>query len=196
MGLGDAFEKHYARAMPLSVPVAALSGASTLGPWGWGAQSSAAACAEIDVTSLTPEEAGNLKIRIAAPDTYRASGVDYNVVLPSTQATLLKRADGSPFLRLTSDRVVQEPSSPFLELSGRLAACASTLLLDPATDRPQAAASSEFADFARPRRVGPACAPQPRAGSGAGSLNGLPRRRRARCTTRAGRRHRVEAVTP
>ena len=65
--------------------------------------------AEIDVTSLTPEEAGNLKIRIAAPETYRASGIDYNSVLPTTQAALLKRPDGRPFLRLTSDRVVQEP---------------------------------------------------------------------------------------
>ncbi|MDO9315522.1 MAG: FimV/HubP family polar landmark protein [Burkholderiaceae bacterium] len=98
--------------------------------------------AEIDVTSLTPEEAGNLKIRIAAPETYRASGVDYNSVLPSTQAALLKRADGRPFLRLTSDRVVQEPFvDVILELSwstGRLVR-EYTLLFDPPSERPQAA---------------------------------------------------------
>ena len=50
--------------------------------------------AEIDITSLTPEEAANLKVHVASPDAYRAAGVDYNVVLPSTQAALLRRADG------------------------------------------------------------------------------------------------------
>ena len=101
--------------------------------------------AEIDITSLTPEEAGNLKIRIATPETYRASGVDYNSVLPTTQAALLKRSDGRPFLRLTSDRVVQEPFvDVILELSwstGRLVR-EYTLLFDPPSDRAQAAASA------------------------------------------------------
>ena len=65
--------------------------------------------AEIDVTSVTPEEAANLRVRIATPEAYRAAGVDYNPVLPGTQAELLRRADGRPYLRLTSDRGVQEP---------------------------------------------------------------------------------------
>ncbi len=99
--------------------------------------------AEIDVTSLTPDEAANLKIRIAPPDSYRAAGVDYNSVLPGTQAALLRRSDGVPFLRLTSDRVVQEPFvDVILELSwstGRLVR-EYTLLFDPPSDRPSAAA--------------------------------------------------------
>ncbi|MEP7100824.1 MAG: FimV/HubP family polar landmark protein [Burkholderiales bacterium] len=65
--------------------------------------------AEIDVTSLTPEEAANLRVRVAPPDSYKAAGVDYNAVLPSTQVELLRRADGRPYLKLTSDRGVQEP---------------------------------------------------------------------------------------
>ncbi len=65
--------------------------------------------AEIDVTSITPEEASNLNIRIAPPEQYRAAGVDYNAVLPATRVALLRRADGRPYLRVTSDRVVQEP---------------------------------------------------------------------------------------
>jgi pilus assembly protein FimV len=65
--------------------------------------------AEIDVTSVTPEEATNLRVRIATPEAYRAAGVDYNPVLPGTQAELLRRPDGRPYLRLTSDRGVQEP---------------------------------------------------------------------------------------
>jgi pilus assembly protein FimV len=121
--------------------------------------------AEIDVTSLTPEEAGNLKIRIATPETYRASGVDYNSVLPSTQAALLKRADGRPFLRLTSDRVVQEPFvDVILELSwstGRLVR-EYTLLFDPPSDRAQAAASAPPAAVATaPVFSAPPAAPRP-----------------------------------
>ena len=65
--------------------------------------------AEIDVTSLSAEEASNLKVRIAPPESYRAAWVDYNPVLPATQAVLLRRADGRPYLRLSSDRAVQEP---------------------------------------------------------------------------------------
>lgn len=94
--------------------------------------------AEIDITSLTPAEAADLKVHVASPDAYRAAGVDYNVVLPSTHAALLRRADGRPFLRLTSDKVVQEPFvDVILELSwasGRLVR-EYTLLFDPPSDR-------------------------------------------------------------
>ena len=99
--------------------------------------------AEIDVTSLTPEEAANLKVRIASPDAYRSAGIEYNAVLPSAQATLLRRPDGRAFLRLTSDKIVQEPFvDVILELSwssGRLVR-EYTLLFDPPSDRALAAA--------------------------------------------------------
>jgi pilus assembly protein FimV len=92
--------------------------------------------AEIDVTSLTPEEASNLRVRIAPPESYRAAGVDYNAVLPNTQAVLLRHPDGRPYLRLTSDRAVQEPFvDVILEISwstGRLVR-EYTLLFDPPT---------------------------------------------------------------
>jgi len=65
--------------------------------------------AEIDVTSMAPEEASNLRVRVAPPESYKAAGVDYNAVLPSTQVEMMRRADGRPYLKLTSDRGVQEP---------------------------------------------------------------------------------------
>ncbi|MDQ2779699.1 MAG: hypothetical protein M3Y32_09095, partial [Pseudomonadota bacterium] len=65
--------------------------------------------AEVDVTSITPEEASSLAVKVAAPDAYRAAGVDYNNVLPSTQVRLMRRPDGRSFLRLSSDRAVLEP---------------------------------------------------------------------------------------
>lgn len=135
--------------------------------------------AEIDVTSLTPEEAGNLKVRIAPPESYRSLGIDYNSVLPTTQATLLKRADGRPFLRLTSDRVVQEPFvDVILELSwstGRLVR-EYTLLFDPPATQaaasvpaPAVATAPVFAAppappataAARPQRPAPVAPPTP-----------------------------------
>jgi len=90
--------------------------------------------AEIEVTSLTPEEQASLRIRVAPPESYRAANVDYNPVLPSTRATFEKRADGRLFVRLVSDRGVQEPFvDVILEISwatGRLVR-EYTLLFDP-----------------------------------------------------------------
>ena len=107
--------------------------------------------AEIDVTSLTPEEASGLRVRIAPPESYRAAGVDYNAVLPATQAVLLRRADGRPYLRLSSDRAVQEPFvDVILELTwstGRLVR-EYTLLFDPPSNRGVAAAPAPVAPAA------------------------------------------------
>ncbi len=92
--------------------------------------------AEIDVTSMTPEETANLRVKVASPDSYRSAGVDYNPILPGTQVELRRRADGKPFLRLTSDRGVQEPFvDVILEMNwatGRLVR-EYTLLFDPPT---------------------------------------------------------------
>ena len=131
--------------------------------------------AEIDVTSLTPEEASNFQARVANPSAYRAAGVDYNNVLPTTQISLQRRADGRPFLRITSDRAVQEPFvDVILEISwatGRLVR-EYTLLLDPPTGNRQAAApatapvmsggdSSTAAQASSPATA-PSAAPTPR----------------------------------
>ncbi len=90
--------------------------------------------AEIDVTSMSPEEAANLRVRVAPPESYKAAGVDYNAVLPGTQVELLRRADGRPYLKLSSDRGVQEPFvDVILELNwstGRLVR-EYTMLFDP-----------------------------------------------------------------
>ncbi|WP_457425146.1 FimV/HubP family polar landmark protein [Roseateles sp. P5_E7] len=89
--------------------------------------------AEIDVTSLTSEETATLKVRVAPPDAYRTSGVDYNPVLTSAQVLVVRR-DGRTLLRVSSDRAVQEPFvDVILELTwstGRLVR-EYTLLFDP-----------------------------------------------------------------
>jgi pilus assembly protein FimV len=127
--------------------------------------------AEIDVTSLTPEEAANLRVRVAPPESYRAAGVDYNAVLPGTNITLQRRADGRPYLRLNSDRAVQEPFvDVILEISwssGRLVR-EYTMLFDPPTvarapvpapAAPAAAPSIAAAPPAAPAPAAPATRP-------------------------------------
>jgi len=105
--------------------------------------------AEIDVTSLSPDEGGSLQVRVASPETYRAAGVDYNQVLTATSIVLQRRTDGRPYLRIVSDRTVQEPFvDVILDLSwssGRLVR-EYTLLFDPPSSRPAAQATSPVID--------------------------------------------------
>jgi pilus assembly protein FimV len=117
--------------------------------------------AEIDVTTLTPEEGSSLQVRVATPETYRAAGVDYNQVLSATSIVLQRRADGRPFLRITSDRTVQEPFvDVILDLAwstGRLVR-EYTLLFDPPSSRPAAQTTSPVIEA--PAQPAPAPAPE------------------------------------
>jgi pilus assembly protein FimV len=126
--------------------------------------------AEIDVTSMTPEEAASLKLRIAPPEAYRSAGVEYNPVLPSTQVQLVNRPGGRSVLRVTSDRAVLEP---FVDViveatwsSGRLVR-EYTMLFDPPGSRQAAAPAPAAAPVITPApaEAAPpvAAAPTPRA---------------------------------
>ena len=121
--------------------------------------------AEIEVTSMSAEEAANLRIRVAPPEAYRAANVEYNAVLPGTRATLQRRPDGRQFVRLTSDRGVQEPFvDVILEISwatGRLVR-EYTLLFDPPT-MARAPAPSPTVPAAATRPTAPAVAEAPAA---------------------------------
>ena len=126
--------------------------------------------AEIEVTSLSPEEAASLKLRVATPDAYRAAGVEYNPILPTAQVQVQRRADGRAYLRVSSDRAVLEP---FVDViieanwsSGRLVR-EYTMLFDPPTARTaQAPAPAVAPVFAPPPAPAPApavaAAPAPR----------------------------------
>lgn len=120
--------------------------------------------AEIDVTSLTSEEASTLQVKVATPETYRAAGVDFNGALSSATITLQRRADGRPFLRISSDRTVQEP---FVDLildlawsSGRLVR-EYTLLFDPPTNTRTPARASTAPVMDAPAPVAPTAKPAP-----------------------------------
>jgi pilus assembly protein FimV len=111
--------------------------------------------AEIDVPDINAEEASSLKASIASADAFRAAGLDFNPALAGAQVTLQRRADGRSFIRLSSDRPVNEP---FVDLileaswaTGRIVRDY-TMLLDPPAMRAAAPAVSV-----------PAAAPQPAA---------------------------------
>ena len=109
--------------------------------------------AEIDITSITAEEASSLKLRVAPADAYLAAGVEYNAVLPSAQVQVVKRPDGRSGVRITSDRAVLEP---FVDViieatwsSGRLVR-EYTMLFDPPSARTAQAAAPATAPVITP----------------------------------------------
>jgi len=94
--------------------------------------------AEIEVTSITPEEASSLQLRVAPAEAFRAAGVEYNAALPSARAEIVKRPDGRSVVRITGERAVLEP---FVDViieatwsSGRLVR-EYTMLFDPPGSR-------------------------------------------------------------
>ncbi|RZL08806.1 MAG: hypothetical protein EOP40_11915, partial [Rubrivivax sp.] len=120
--------------------------------------------ADIEITSITPEETASLQARVASPETYRAAGVDYNQVLGATNITLQRRADGRSVLRLSSERAVTEPFvDAILDLawsSGRLVR-EYTLLFDPPASRPSTQALNSPTMDAPAPRPAPVPAPVP-----------------------------------
>ncbi len=99
--------------------------------------------AEIEVTELTPAEAGGLKVNIASTEAFNAAGVPYNAALADVRVNLQRRADGRYVVRLTSNRMLSEP---FVDLlleansnSGRIVRDY-TVLLDPPKSRTATAA--------------------------------------------------------
>ena len=65
--------------------------------------------AEIEVPEINAEEAASLKTSIASPAAFAAAGLEYNAAMASLQATLQRRPDGRAYIRLSSDRPVNDP---------------------------------------------------------------------------------------
>lgn len=64
--------------------------------------------AEIDFLDISADEAATLSAAIASQDAFRAAGMSYSTVVSSIQATVQKRADGQPFIRLSSSGVIND----------------------------------------------------------------------------------------
>lgn len=65
--------------------------------------------AEIDILDINAEETASLKTSVASQDAFRSSGMEYNAALNGLQISLQKRPDGRSYLRISSDRAVNDP---------------------------------------------------------------------------------------
>lgn len=65
--------------------------------------------ADIAIPQATATELNNLVARMASPEVFRAQGMDYSNAARSIQVQLLRKADGTASLRLTSNAPVQDP---------------------------------------------------------------------------------------
>ena len=119
--------------------------------------------AGIEVPDINAEEATSLKATLASPEAFRAAGMEYNPALANAQITLNKRANGSSYLLVRSDKVVTDP---FLNLvinanwsNGRIVRNY-TLLLDPPAPKQSEAVTAPIAALPTPAPV-PAPLPAP-----------------------------------
>src|SRR6185369_12109797 len=121
--------------------------------------------ADIDIPEITAEEVASLRAVVASPEAFRAAGFEYNAAMANVQITLQRRPDGRYFLRLSSQRPVNDP---FIDLileaswsSGRIVRDY-TMLFDPPNLRQSAPSlAAEVAPATRPAQTPPrAAAPQ------------------------------------
>jgi len=111
--------------------------------------------AEIELTAVTPEEAGDLTAKLAPVEAFKAANIDFNPALMNLRFDIEQRGDRR-FIRVTSSQPVNEPFvDMLLELTwgkGRLVR-EYTFLLDPADTRsaqaPQVAAPVDVANGER-----------------------------------------------
>ncbi len=90
--------------------------------------------AEIELTSVSRDETAALTARLASPDTFAQANIDYGSMLAGLRFSVQRRANGNPYVLVTSSQLVNEPFLDVLvELnwgSGRLVR-EYTLLIDP-----------------------------------------------------------------
>jgi pilus assembly protein FimV len=65
--------------------------------------------AEIEILDINAEESSSLKAAVASPDAFRAAGLDYNPAMSNVKLSLERRANGQAYLRLSSDRAINDP---------------------------------------------------------------------------------------
>lgn len=115
--------------------------------------------AEIELTA-SREEYSSLSARLASAEAFRGAGIEYSPALAGIRFSLDRRADGQPYLQVTSDRPLNEPFIDMLVevnwTSGRLVR-EYTFLLDP----PDVFRKPPMVPVAAPEVKPPAAAAQP-----------------------------------
>ena len=123
--------------------------------------------AEIDVPQITPEEIANLRTGLGSPEAFRAAGMERSPALADLQISLQQRPNGTYFLRLSSERAVNEPFLDLiLEASGPTGRIVReyTLLFDPPSLRQAPTPAAPIpAQIAPPAAPAAASLPEPAA---------------------------------
>ncbi len=65
--------------------------------------------AEIDIPEMNADEAASLKASVASPEAFRAAGLEFNAALTGLRVSVQRRANGRAYIRLATDRPVNEP---------------------------------------------------------------------------------------
>jgi pilus assembly protein FimV len=120
--------------------------------------------AEIEVPNISSEEAASLKANVASPAAFVAAGLEYNAAMSGLQATLARRSDGRSYIRLSSDRPINDP---FVDMileaswsSGRIVRDY-TMLFDPPSLKQSASAPTLAQTPSSMAVTAPASAPTP-----------------------------------
>ncbi len=98
--------------MPWAVEAAGLGKLNVLSALGQPLQ------AEIDLISVDKEELSSMTARLASPEAYTNANIPYSSALVGVRVSVEKRADGQPYIKISSIRAVNDPFIDFLiELS-------------------------------------------------------------------------------
>ena len=65
--------------------------------------------AEVDLSISTGDDPDSIKANIASPAVYRAAGVEYQGVVQTIRVQVLRRSNGTPYLRLASSQSINDP---------------------------------------------------------------------------------------
>lgn len=119
--------------------------------------------AEVDIPEINSEEAASLKTSVASPAAFQSAGLEYNPAMATLKTSLQMRANGRAFLKLSSDRAVNEP---FVDMileatwsSGRIVRDYTMLFDPPALKQASPIAAAQTPPASVPVR--PALSPQP-----------------------------------
>lgn len=110
--------------------------------------------AEIDLVAVRADEGSNIVARLASPDAYQQSNLQYNSGLTGLKLSVEKRSDGQYFIKITGSRPINEPFIDLLiELSsagGKLVREYTALLDPPGYGQPAQAQAAPAAVPTRP----------------------------------------------
>ena len=117
--------------------------------------------AEVDLSVAPGDDVDSIRVNVASPAVYRAANVEYQGVLQTVRAQVLRRPNGTPYVRLASSQSINDPYLDILlevnSSTGRLVR-EYVFLLDP-----PGAAAAQTIEPAQPARppMAPLSAPTP-----------------------------------